>query len=130
ALGRPGQGAPTLGMSDADDAVSPWTIVTGRRPSTGEVMVDQGSFEAADLRIGGPVRVLTQTGSHELTLVGTVRFGSVDSPGGASVVVFDLATAQSLLLGGVDEVDAVLVAADEGVDEAELTQRIAAVLPE
>ena len=51
-------------------------------------------------------------------MVGTARFGSVDSPGGASVAIFDLATAQQVLLGGVDEIDAVMVDAESGISEA------------
>ena len=61
--------------------------------------------------------------------MGTARFGSVDSPGGASVAIFDLATAQQVLLGGKDEIDAVMVDAESGISEAELTSRVAAVLP-
>ena len=62
--------------------------------------------------------VLTQTGPHDFILVGTARFGSVDSPGGASVAICDLATAQQVLLGGADEIDAVMVDAAPGVSEA------------
>ena len=44
--------------------------------------------------------------------------------------LFDLATAQELLLGGAGELDTVLVDADPGVTEDELTDRIAAALPD
>jgi putative ABC transport system permease protein len=130
AIGNPGRGAPTLGMSYLAGALSPWQLSEGSRaPRPGELVVDRGSADAGDLRLGDSVTVLTQTGPHDLTLVGTARFGSVDSPGGASVAIFDLATAQELLLGGIDEIDAVMVDAEAGVSEAELTARVAAVLP-
>ena len=93
-------------------------------------MIDKGSADKGDLAIGDTVTVLTQTGPHQFPLVGTARFGSVDSPGGASVAVFDLATAQQVLLGRAGELDAVMVDAAAGVDEDELTARIAAALPD
>ena len=117
-------------MSYIAGTLSPWKLTDGSRaPRPGELVIDQGSADAGDLRLGDTVTVLTQTGPHELTLVGTARFGSVDSPGGASVAIFDLATAQQVLLGGVDEIDAVMVDAESGISEAELTSRVAAVLP-
>jgi putative ABC transport system permease protein len=46
------------------------------------------------------------------------------------MAIFDLPTAQRVLLGGKDEVDAVMVDAVDGVDEATLTARIAAAVPD
>jgi putative ABC transport system permease protein len=76
------------------------------------------------------VTVLTQSGPHEFPLAGIARFGSADSPGGASVSMFDLATAQDVLLNGGSELDAVVVRAIDGVSENELTARITRVLPQ
>jgi putative ABC transport system permease protein len=131
AIGTQGQGAPTLGMSYIAGALSPWTLTEGGRPpGPGELVIDKGSADRGNLAIGDTVTVLTQTGPHQFTLVGTARFGSVDSPGGASTAIFDLATAQQVMLGGTGEVDAVMVDAAPGVPEDELTNRIAAVLPD
>jgi putative ABC transport system permease protein len=130
ALGKPGQGAPTLGMSYTAPPVGPWQLTRGSRPpGPGELVIDQGSAGKGHLHVGDFVTVLTQTGSHQFPLVGTARFGTADSPGGASVAIFDLATAQSVVLGHAGELDAVMVAAAPGVDETTLTQRVSAVLP-
>lgn len=129
ALGDPGRGAPTLGMSDLAGPLSPWQLVEGARPGPGELMIDRGSAEKGELALGDEVTVLTQTGPHTFTLVGTVRFGSVDSPGGASVAVFDLTTAQAVMLGGTDELDAVLLDAAPGVTETQLSDQVADVVP-
>ena len=130
AIGNPGRGAPTFGMSDVADALDPWQLTEGSAaPSADEVVVDAHSADVGDLRIGDDVTVLTQTGPHHLRLVGTARFGSADSPGGASVAIFDLKTAQRVLIGGRDEVDAVMVDAAPGVGEQELSARIAAAVP-
>ena len=110
AIGNPGQGAPTLGMSHISGALSPWQLTEGSRaPGADELVVDKHSADVGDLKLGDAVTVLTQTGPHEFILVGTARFGSVDSPAGASVAIFDLPTAQRVLLGGADEIDAVMV---------------------
>lgn len=129
-IGNPGNGPPTFGMTFTDDDLIAWELTAGSRaPRSGELVIDQGSANAGDLAIGDTVTVLTQTGAHELALVGTARFGSADSPGGASVSLFDLATAQQVLLGRGGELDAVLVDAEPGVSQDVLTARIAAVLP-
>lgn len=129
-IGNPGQGAPTFGMNFGQSPMDPWTLTEGSRPpGPGELLVDQGSADKGRLQIGDTVTVITQTGVHELPLVGTVRFGSIDSPGGASVSLFDLGTAQRVLIGTTDEIDTVWVDAEAGISESVLTARIAAVLP-
>jgi putative ABC transport system permease protein len=131
AIGNPGQGPPTFGQNYQTGELSPWEMIEpGRAPGPGEVVIDKASADEGDLQLGDPVTVLTQTGPHQLTLVGTVRFGSADSPGGASVSLFDLATAQQVLAGTSGELDMVMIAADEGISEDEITARIAAAIPE
>ncbi len=128
AIGNPARGAPTFGMSYS--TITPWELTDGSKPpGPGEVVVDHGSAEAGDLEIGDAVTIVTQSGPHELDLVGTARFGSVDSPGGASVSVLELETAQALLGDGQQEGDAVLVDADPRLSEEDLTTRVAAALP-
>lgn len=130
-VGNPGSGAPTFGMNYVSGVLGPWELVgESRAPGPGELVIDHGSAGAGGLRLGDDVTVLTQSGPHVLTLVGTARFGNVDSPGGASVSILDLETAQELLLGNPGEIDAVMVDARPGVSETELTARIAAELPE
>jgi putative ABC transport system permease protein len=129
-IGDPGQGPPTFAMTFVGGQLSPWRLTDGSKaPGAGEVVVDKASADKGHLVVGQPVTLLTQSGPHELKLVGTVLFGSIASPGGASVSLLDLATSQQLLLGGPGEVDAIMVHAASGVDEDTLTARIAAVLP-
>jgi putative ABC transport system permease protein len=131
AIGNPGEGPPTFGQNYQAGELSPWKMVAGgRAPGPGEVVIDKASADEGDLGLGDTVTVLTQTGPHELTLVGTVRFGAADSPGGASVSLFDLATAQEALAGASGQLDMVMVAADEGVSQEEVTARIAAAVPD
>ena len=130
AIGNPGQGPPTFAMSYLSGELSPWQLTAGSRaPGPGELLVDKGTADKGGLEIGSNVTVLTQTGPHEFLLVGTARFGSVDSPGGATVAILDLRTAQDALLGHSGELSAVVVAAVDGVSERELTTRVTSVLP-
>jgi putative ABC transport system permease protein len=64
-------------------------IEPGRAPGPGEIVIDKRSADKGDLHLGDAVTVLTRTGPQEFTFVGNVRFGSADSPGGASVSLFD-----------------------------------------
>ena len=130
AIGDPGRGAPTFGMNLVPGEQTGWVLTEGSRaPGPNELVIDRGTAERGDLRIGDMVTVLTQTGPHQFPLVGTARFGSVDSPGGASAALFDLQTAQDVLTGGAREIDAVMVTAQEGVSQSELAAEITAALP-
>ena len=130
AIGNPGQGSPTFATNYSSRALTPWDLTSGSQPpGPGELVIDKGSADKGHLHIGDTVTVITQTGPHKFPLVGIARFGSVDSPGGASVSVLDLATAQQILVGGKHEIDAVMVEADPGVDEKVVTARIQAILP-
>lgn len=130
-IGRSAQGPPSFGGNYLTGALGPWVLTEGSKaPGPGELVIDLGSAREGGLSIGDDVTVLTQTGPHVLPLVGTARFGSIDSPGGAHVSLFDMVTAQQLLIGHTGEIDAVVVDAAPGVSEQELTERIAAVLPE
>jgi putative ABC transport system permease protein len=130
-IGNPGEGAPTFGNSYVSGVLSPWRLTgDSRSPGPDELVIDKGSADKGDLAIGDMVTVLTQTGPHTFPLVGIARFGTADSPGGASFAIFDLATAQQVLLDRPGELNAVMVAAAEGVSEQELTARVATVLPD
>jgi putative ABC transport system permease protein len=129
-IGDPSRGAPTFGMSYVSGALSPWQLTEGSTaPGPGEVVIDKGSADTGHLAIGDRTTIVTQAGPHTFTIVGTARFGSVDSPGGASTAIFELRTAQEMMLGGAREVDAVMARAVPGVSQPELTARVAAVLP-
>ena len=85
AIGNPGRGAPTFGMSYAAARSSLWELTDGSAaPGPGEVVIDQGSADLGDLPIGDTSPCSPRPGRTSFPLVGTARFGSVDSPGGAS----------------------------------------------
>lgn len=129
-IGNPGQGAPTFGGSwTEDDDLNPFHVSEGRAPRAGdEVVVDANSAKQGMLEVGDTIRVIAAKQVPPLKLVGIVRFGQADSPGGASFAGFTLAAAQRYV-GEAGRIDSVSVKAEPGVSQEELRDRIAAALP-
>lgn len=130
AIGNPDMGAPVLGGPwVTDDGLNPFDIVDGRPPAAaGEVVIDVHSADQGDLAVGDSTTVLTQAGPQPVTVVGTVDFAGADSPGGASVTLFTPEEAQRLLTSP-GKVDAIKIAAEDGISERELADRVAQVMP-
>ncbi len=120
-----GATAPPLGGSwSTDPRLNAFTLVEGTAPdAAGEVVVDRGSFEDGGFVVGDQIRVLTAAGAKDMTLTGVVSFGDSDSPAGATVALFDLATAQSLL-GEPGRLSEISVVAADGVSQVEVTDNI------
>ncbi len=128
-IGADGDGPPTFGGSLEMGPISPWVMFEGEPPNASdEVVLDKKSADDGGFTVGDTVRVVSQGGSREFTLVGVVKFGDVDSPGGASFALFDLPTAQEFV-GVAGFVDAVLVRGDGSVDDDELADAIQAAVP-
>ena len=129
-VGDPGNGAPTYGGNwiSVDD-LNPFVLVDGAAPATdAEVVLDKASADDTGYAVGDRAQVLTLRGPQDVTVAGIARFGQVDSPAGASYVLFTDEAAQSLV-AEAGRYDAVLAVADEGVGEEELTSRIDSALP-
>jgi putative ABC transport system permease protein len=117
-------GAPNFGGEFAPGALSPWTLVDGKAPSgPNEVVLDRASFKNGKFKLGDQATIISQGGSKQFTVVGDVRFGDADSPGGATFALFDLPTAQSFI-GQPGQVNAVLGKGDGSVSQTELANRV------
>jgi putative ABC transport system permease protein len=118
------QGPPTFGGEFTPGELSPWQLHDGRAPNgDGEVVLDRGSFKNGDFALGDKVTIVSQAGSREFTIVGDVRFGDADSPGGTTYALFDLPTAEAFI-AQPGQVDAVLGKGDGSVSQTELAQRV------
>lgn len=130
ALGDPVNGAPTLGTSWTDTAaLNPFTLVDGSPPrANNEVVIDRKSSKDGRLRVGDTTTVLVLGPPQRVRISGIARFGNADSPGGATTVMFNQATAQRLVAepGKFDSID---VVANNGISQTELARRVSAVLP-
>jgi putative ABC transport system permease protein len=105
-------------------------VVKGHAP-TGprQFVVDLSSFDKHHLHVGQ--RLLVGSGvsaARPFTLVGAVRFGTVSSIGGATLIVMPLADAQAIT-GKRGKFDQISVAAVSGVSQSELAARIAKRIP-
>jgi putative ABC transport system permease protein len=129
-IGDPEMGAPTFGANWSDsDELNPFTLAEGRAPRTDdEVVVDKKSADDGKLRVGDTTTVLVQGPPQQVRVVGIVKFGEADSPGGASFVLFTTPTAQRLV-AQPGRFDSVSVVAAEGLSQREVADRIAPVLP-
>jgi putative ABC transport system permease protein len=99
ALGNPAAGAPTLGgnwMQTA--ALNPFHLVSGHAPlAVGQVAIDAKSARDGHLAVGDTTTVLVNGPPQRVRIAGIVKFGTTDSPGGASVVLFPTRVAQRLV---------------------------------
>ncbi|HEX5540977.1 MAG TPA: ABC transporter permease [Micromonospora sp.] len=102
----------------------------GRGPTADdEIAINATLAEAANIKVGDRVGVLTLEPKREFTLVGIWGYsGGRDSLGGVQEVAFTEPVAQQLMLGETGVFNNITVRADKGVNPAELRDRIAAKL--
>ena len=129
ALGSNGQGAPTFGFAYIPDReLSTIHVVEGRGPRTpNEVVIDKKSADDAGYKLGDTVPVVTKAGRNDYTLTGIVKFGTADSPLGATIAAFTPTTASNVL-GTPGQFDSIDVKADAGVSQDEVVANIRAAL--
>ena len=125
------EGPPARGRSWVDDpAISAVTVAEGRAPSgPGEVALLQSTAQEAGASVGSIVRIDTPTaGVREFTVSGLVTRGLSGGLGG-TLVVFDLPTAQAVLLEP-GAVSTILVTARPGVSQQDLASQVETIVPE
>ena len=112
-----------------DAAISPLTLVSGAAPvGPDQVAMLDSTAKAAGVSLGDTVRLDTPGGPATPKLVGIVTRG-ISGSDGSTLAVFDLPTAQKLLLQTTDRVTGIMVRADPGVSQTELAAKVKAVLP-
>ena len=130
AIGDPNRGAPTLGFSwVTNPTLNPFHIAGGRAPArAGEVAIDRQSADEYGFTVGRSVDVLTNAGRRTERVVGIATFGRQDSLLGATVALFDPATAAQLM-GRPGYVSAIRVQAEPGVSQHQVADAIRPRLP-
>ena len=123
-------GAPMFGGSWDGTEQEAIELRDGRPPSgPDEVAVDKAIAEKEDLEIGSQIDVVTATGRHTFTLVGTVGLADTDGMGGATFALWDTETAATVL-GAEGVYDFIDIQVADGEDVATVQQRIAGELPD
>ena len=122
-------GAPTIAATWMPKPFAPLGIREGHEPrGPDEVAMDVSTADKEGYEVGDTVTVAAGGPKKPYKLVGTVTLGSSTGLGGATVVVFDLATAQALF-DKRNEVDFAFVAAKSGTSDSELQRSVASILP-
>jgi putative ABC transport system permease protein len=125
-------GAPGLAFSvdpSSNQRFNPLQLVSGTWPTSGdEIAIDSGTASKKHYAVGQTIGVIARGPVQQFRITGIARLGGVSSIGGATISVFDPATAARLFnkQGKLDEID---VAAKTGVSPAQLTAQINRVLP-
>lgn len=94
-----GMGPPSFAYSwSGPEETGPLTLQEGRSADgPDEATLDAATAETTGYEVGDTMPVQLADGVHEFELVGITGFGDEDNLLGATIVTFDLATAQSLL---------------------------------
>ncbi len=130
-IGDPDMGAPTYGGNWlTSEELNPFTLATGAPPrAADEVVIDKGSADDAGYRVGDAITVLGQGPPRQMRVSGVATFGDADSVGGASYGLFTTETAQEFV-AEPGRFDSVLVVADQGLSQREITDRLAEAVPQ
>ncbi|MBS1895225.1 MAG: ABC transporter permease [Actinobacteria bacterium] len=120
--------APKFISSTLPEGLEALTYVEGKKPrGPGEASLDKSAAESAGLQIGDTLKIVGAGKVVPFKLVGLTQLGQA-SFGGASIAQVTLPVAQALThkRGRFDQIS---VAAESGVSETTLKQRIEKVLP-
>ena len=126
---KPLGGAPTLAFNFEQETqeLSGFQTIEGRAPGTGEAMVDIDTAAKYDIAIGDTITIRSLQPEEDFQVSGITRWG-LDNGGGAVFVLIDTVTAQRLF-NYPDSFLAITVAAQPGVDEAQLADKLTNELP-
>lgn len=121
------QGPPNFISNILPDGLTPWRLTPNSRyPKDGsEVAIDTATAKLGKYEIGDTVGVTSAGGTKQLTLVGTVKFGTSDGSGGGTFALTDLATTQELLgPEAAGKVDAVLIEGKNDLSQQQVVDRV------
>lgn len=112
-----------------DPRVDLSTLETGHAPEADdEIVIDFDGAETLGYALGDTVRVATDAGVEEFTLVGTVRFGEENGLQGAVLAFVTNAAAQAIQ--GQPGYAQITVVTAEGADNAAVAEAIGEVIPD
>jgi putative ABC transport system permease protein len=135
-IGRNGKpiesgGAPTfaLGNDTSQPQFSPLKLKSGAwAQGPRQVVIDTATAENERYAVGDSIAVSTLGDRHRYRLTGIANFGDVDSLGGATLAIFDIGTAQTLL-HKQGRFDGISIAAEDGTSASELIKAVTPLVP-
>src|SRR3954447_13103563 len=126
-----GDGAPQFGLGNdaSQPQFSPLQLKAGQWPvGPKQVALDPGTAAAKNFKVGDTVAVSTLGAKRRYEVTGIASFGGVDSLGGATMAIWDLATAQTLL-GKEGRFDSISIAAKGGRSADDLVRAVQPLVP-
>src|SRR4051812_40685793 len=123
-------GAPTFGfgVDTTQSRFNPLSLETGRwAAGPGEVVIDPETAKSEHFRIGDTIGIAANGPVQKFTVVGTAKYGDVESLGGATFAVFTIPVAQKLM--HIDGYTGISVAAKDGVSQSKLVSDLRTVVP-
>ncbi|WP_107122823.1 ABC transporter permease [Streptomyces caeruleatus] len=126
-----GQGPPTLaGNWITDPKLNPYRLAEGRAPEkSGEVVVNRGTAERGDLKIGDTTTLRTPD-PVKVTVVGLATFGGEDGMAQVTFTGMTQADAEKYLTARPGEAASIQVRATPGTSQQELVDELTTVLPD
>ena len=124
-------GAPGLAFSyePIGQRFNPLVLTSGTWPSRpDEVAIDSDTASKDGFATGQEVGIIARGPVRRFRIVGTAKFGSVSSLGGATMAIFTLPTAQQIFQKQ-GRYDTINIAAKSGTSPAELVSEIRPLLP-
>ena len=124
-------GAPQFGLGNdaSQPQFSPLKLKTGQWPEgPKQVALDAGTAAGENFKVGDTVTVSTLGAKRRYEVTGIATFGGVDSLGGATMAIWDLPTAQTLL-DKEGRFDSISIAAKEGTSSEELVRAVQPLVP-
>ncbi|WP_217213650.1 ABC transporter permease [Streptomyces sp. AC550_RSS872] len=125
-----GQGPPTLaGNWITDPKLNPYRLAEGRAPEkSGEVVVNRGTAERGDLKIGDTTTLRTPD-PVKVTIVGLATFGGEDGMAQVTFTGMTRADAEKYLTARPGEAASIQVRAAPGTGQQDLVDELTTVLP-
>jgi len=104
------------------------TLTSGSWPNAGQVVIDASTAQKKKFRVGDHIGVQARGPVVQFTISGIVKFGAVDTIGGATLAGFTTPDAQKLF-EKQGKLDQILVSAKPGVSPARLRAALLPVIP-
>jgi putative ABC transport system permease protein len=123
-------GPPAIGFAfDPNQTVSEDNLVAGHAPSgPDEIVIDKHTADDTHYKVGDSAPVLSRLPRKDYRIVGIYIEGKSANQGGASLIGFDLPTAEKVV-GRPGEYDAILIAAQPETSGAAIIRSLQPLLP-
>ncbi|MFB7174149.1 ABC transporter permease [Streptomyces sp. NPDC056254] len=119
----PTDGAPSIAGNWYIRPNSALEITEGQAPrGPGQALLDADTAHRAHLKAGAPVRIISTTGTYDVTISGIVTFTSTNP--GVALILFDTPTAQRYLLGQTGVYTSVVAFGDGTRNDEQLKSQI------